>query len=352
MHQPQDHQPMTIDSPPHRRQGLFVGLTTLDLIYGVTQPPQPNQKLVASDYGMAAGGPATNAAIAFQHLSQQNSLPSSSRPVSTNDATILSVVGSHPIGNMVRADIEQWGVAIADLNPGHPNPVPTSSIMVTEATGERAVVSLNAVKSVATPEQIPDSVNDRWDQIGVILIDGHQMEVGEAIARRAHEDGIPVVIDGGSWKPGFENVLPYATYAICSANFYPPNCTTSTEVHHFLRKLGIPHVVITHGSAPITYWDNTSSESNQSPQLIPAPTISPIDTLGAGDIFHGAFCYYLLEAIRSMTVSDNSKNPSTSNAQQFNSVSHPTLDIPPILRAAAQVASKSCTFFGTRQWMQ
>lgn len=37
-------------------KGLFVGLITLDLIYSITQYPQENQKIVASDYTVAAGG--------------------------------------------------------------------------------------------------------------------------------------------------------------------------------------------------------------------------------------------------------------------------------------------------------
>ena len=303
-----------------------MGLTTLDLIYQVVEPPKANEKLVASNYLMAAGGPATNAAIAFQYLSQPSSLSHPSL------STVLSVLGNHPMSQMVRADVEQWGVAIADLNPTHPDPVPTSSIMVTAATGERAVVSLNAVKCIALPEQIPDSIDTLWNQIGVVLIDGHQMEVGEAIAHRAHQNDIPVVIDAGSWKSGFEKVLTYATYVICSANFYPPNCQTTADIHHFLHTLGVPHVAITHGADSIAYWNHQVTASTSLPQIIPVPTITPVDTLGAGDIFHGAFCYYLIAATQ-----QQDKLP---------------LDIPAILNRAARIASTACEFFGPREWMR
>lgn len=335
---------MTFSSYPIRSQGLFVGLTTLDLIYRVTSPPQANQKLVASEYVMAAGGPATNAAIAFQYLCRRYSSLESSFSGANPHATLLSVVGCHPLNQMVCADVERWGVAIADLNPAHPDPVPTSSIMVTEATGDRAVVSLNAVKCVATPDQIPASVDEGWDTIGVVLIDGHQMAVGEAIARRAQQDNIPVVIDAGSWKPGFEMVLRYADYVICSANFCPPDCKTvrpsdtidqDMAVICYLRDLGVQHIAITHGALPITYWSaQQSTPSNPLDEVEPiaVPTIQPVDTLGAGDIFHGAFCYYLLVA-------------SQSDPQQL-------LKMSQILKDAADVASQSCQYFGTRQWME
>ncbi|MFN7658917.1 MAG: PfkB family carbohydrate kinase, partial [Dolichospermum sp.] len=52
------------------------------------------------------------------------------------------------------------------------------------------------------------------------------------------------------------------------------------------------------------------------------PTIQPVDTLGAGDIFHGAFCHYILE---------------NSFVQA--------------LELAANTAAKACQYFGTRNWL-
>ncbi|MCV3216935.1 PfkB family carbohydrate kinase, partial [Plectonema radiosum NIES-515] len=52
------------------------------------------------------------------------------------------------------------------------------------------------------------------------------------------------------------------------------------------------------------------------------PKIEPKDTLGAGDIFHGAFCNYILRE-----------------------------SFPDALAQAANIAAYSCQFFGTRRWM-
>jgi len=148
------------------KNGLFVGLTTLDLIYRATQPPQTNQKIVASDYTVAAGGPATNAAVAFSYLGDR--------------ATVLGVLGHHAITQLIRSDLHQWQVAIADLAPHHGEPPPVSSIIVTEATGDRAVVSINAVKTQGSVTSIPSGI---LQDVSIVLIDGHQMAVGEAIAK-------------------------------------------------------------------------------------------------------------------------------------------------------------------------
>lgn len=46
------------------KKALFVGLITIDLVYLTAALPHHNQKIVASNYTVTAGGPGTNAAIA------------------------------------------------------------------------------------------------------------------------------------------------------------------------------------------------------------------------------------------------------------------------------------------------
>ncbi|MER3491846.1 MAG: ribokinase [Mastigocladus sp. ERB_26_2] len=288
--------------------GLFVGLVTLDLIYLAQSPPRNNQKIVAADYTVAAGGPATNAAVAFSHLSCRDERWRVSR--------LLGVVGSHPMTQLIRGDLEKYQVEITDLDPATTNPPPVSSIIVTQASGERAVISINAAKTQANSQAIPPDILQKVD---IVLIDGHQMTVGIGIAQTAKANNIPVVIDGGSWKPGFDQLLPFVDYAICSANFQPPNCQTQEQVFTYLSEFGIPHIAITHGEKPIKYLIQETGTSG----FIDVPKTTTVDTLGAGDIFHGAFCHYVLR-------------------ENF-------LDA---LASAAKIAAFSCQFFGTRRWME
>ncbi|MGQ4649973.1 PfkB family carbohydrate kinase [Lyngbya aestuarii] len=282
------------------KSGLFIGMVTLDLVYLTAKLPGNNEKIAASDYTVSAGGPATNAAVTFAHLG--------------NQVTLLSVVGIHPITQLIRSDVESGGVKIADLAPGNTQPPPVSSIIVTQATGERAVVSLNSSKIQVSREQLP---SDILSGVEIVMIDGHQMGVSCAIAQLAKANNIPVVIDGGSWKPGFETVLPFVDYAVCSANFYPPGCNSQEAVFAYLQKIGIPHIAITQGEKPIQYLSLGLAGQ------LPVAQISAVDTLGAGDIFHGAFCHYILR--------------------------HNFIEA---LRAATKIASHSCQFFGTRHWMR
>lgn len=284
--------------------GLFVGLITLDLIYQVERVPASNQKIVALDTAIAAGGPATNAAVAFQYLGDR--------------ATLVGVLGQHPLAGLIQSDLQQCRVDWLDLEPQRLSPPPTSSILVTRQTGDRAIISLNAVRSQATPEQIAPPIWTALEQGGVdiVLLDGHQIAVGEAIARRARDLGIPVLVDGGSWKPGFERLLPWVDYAICSAQFCPPGCHGPTQVMDYLRSHDIPQIAITHGEQPIEYcWGDQAG-------TVDVPAIQPVDTLAAGDVFHGALCHFLLRD-RGLAA----------------------------IAQAAEVAARACQSFGTRHWM-
>jgi sugar/nucleoside kinase (ribokinase family) len=278
---------------------LFIGLITLDLIYLAQSPPQNNQKIVASDYTVAAGGPATNAAVTCSYLG--------------NNSKVLGVLGSHPITQLIYSDLENYQVGIIDLDADKNTPPPVSSIIVTQDTGERAIISINAVKTQADINSIPANI---LENIDIVLIDGHQMAVSQIIAQTAKTKNIPVVIDGGSWKPGFENILPFVDYAICSANFYPPNCQNQKDVFSYLQNFSIPHIAITHGEKPIQYLTHGVSG------VVDVPKIQPVDTLGAGDIFHGAFCHHIL--------------------------SHSFTDT---LALSANIAAKACQYFGTRHWI-
>lgn len=288
--------------------GLFVGLTTLDLIYQVPSIPQSNEKLVAADLAIAAGGPATNAAVTFRHLG--------------NAAILLSAMGQHAITALVRADLTAQQVELRDLLPERLDPPPLSSILVTDPIGEaysptrgqRAVISRNAVHLQVPAHRIPSHI---LDGIDIVLIDGHQLEVSVAIAQAAQQQNIPVVLDGGSWKPGLESILPFVTYAICSANFSPPNGLNPSDAIRYLRETtSIPAIAITHGGDPIQYWDR--GEMGE----IAVPSIQPVDTLGAGDIFHGAFCHWILRA-----------------------------GFIKALEQASAIAALACQSFGTRQWL-
>ncbi len=99
-----------------QKSGFFCGLTTVDIIYAVEKPPLADEKIVAVDQLIVSGGPATNAAVAFASLKGKS--------------TIASVVGGHPLGNIIQDELEKYQVNHIELAPDHPHPPALSSVMV------------------------------------------------------------------------------------------------------------------------------------------------------------------------------------------------------------------------------
>jgi sugar/nucleoside kinase (ribokinase family) len=285
----------------YRPSALFVGLAAVDVSYTVEEVPRRNQKISVAEQLITAGGPATNAAATFAFLGGK--------------AALVSAVGGHPLASVIHDDLAQFHIRLHDQAAGRPEPPPVSSVMVHRSTGERSVVSANA--AVFSP--VSDEFNLRWlPRASIVLVDGQYMPLCIAAARAAQERGVPVVIDCGSWKPGMTKLLAFVDTAICAGDFRPPGCKSERDVFEFMARRRIRRVAVTRGGSSIRFVEGDDRGE------IVMPKIRPVDTLGAGDIFHGAYCYYASQGGRSFRDA---------------------------LAAAARVASFSCKYRGTRSWM-
>ncbi|MGX9883162.1 PfkB family carbohydrate kinase [Streptomyces sp. NPDC002276] len=289
-----------------RPAGLFVGLCTLDVIQLVDHAPGPNEKLTARDQMVAAGGPAANAAVTFAHLG--------------GTATLLTAIGRHPLAAGVAADLNALGVTVRDLAADSTRPPAVSTVLVTASTGERAVASTNATAHRLAP---PDDLDALVAACDLVEFDGHHMELAVATARSARAVGRKTLFDGGSWKPGTEVLLPLLDIAVCSADFHPPGTRTPTDTLRFLRDHGVGWSAVSRGADPVL-WAGPDGEG-----AIEVPEVHVADTLGAGDVLHGALAHHL-------ALQDRPTSEGFAEA----------------LRTATAVASRATGSFGTRAWMR
>jgi sugar/nucleoside kinase (ribokinase family) len=288
-------------TPPLSPRGLFVGVTSVDVVHLVDRVPEPNEKRPALDLLVTTGGPVTNAAVTFAWLG--------------GAAHVVSALGRHPIADVARGELAAWDVRHTDLAPEHDGPPHTCSVMVTAETGERALV----YRGFEPVDTFDITVADLLEDVDVLLVDGHQLPLSIALARRARDRGIPVVLDGGSWREGLDGLLAFVADAVCAETFRPPGCKSSEDALHYLADHGVRRRAVTRGPRPILY------ESAGGSGEVEVPVVERVvDTLGAGDIFHGAYCYYRISGGGGLRDS---------------------------LVRAAVVAARSCTSFGPRSWM-
>ncbi|UFS71182.1 PfkB family carbohydrate kinase [Geomonas sp. RF6] len=282
-----------------KHKAAFVGLATWDLIYVVDRLPSIDEKIVASDAAMNAGGPATNAAVTFSHLG--------------GEAVLLSAVGSGAMARAISDDLRSHHVRLHDIAPTSDFRPPVSSAFLTAGSASRALVSLNASKVAETALWNREEILEGCE---LLLVDGHYMDAAIRAARWASAAGIPVVLDGGSWKEGTEELLEFCDMVIASSRFHPPGCSGKSHSVEYLTGAGIRRIAITDGAEPIVVRDENGGA------LVATYRSRGIDTTGAGDVFHGAFCYYFLEGC----------------------------DFRQALSEAARVAAVKCDHLGARSW--
>jgi sugar/nucleoside kinase (ribokinase family) len=253
---------VTPERANRRRTVLLAGLCTIDVVQRVTELPAPGEKVQSLSVDVAAGGPATNAAVTVAALG--------------GSPVLLTLLGTHPLADLARTDLAAGGVAVVDLAPDSGSPPTISAVAVRDRDGERTVVSRNAADTTAS-QPWTTRVAAGLPEAEAVLVDGHHPEVTLGVAKWARERGVPVVLDAGSWKPVLEELLPLVDVAACSAHFRAPGKS--------LRERGVPIVITTNGAAPVRWWTAEGSGA------VPVPAVMPRDTLGAGDVWHGALAY-------------------------------------------------------------
>lgn len=241
---------------------VCVGLTTLDVVQVADRVPGPDEKIVADDGWLAFGGPAANAAATCAALGV--------------DVRLVTALGAGPVAGLVRAGLADAGVEVVDLAPDADALLPVSSVLVTGTS--RAVVSCNAR---AVPDLSAAAAVPAAGAGDVVLVDGHLLDAGTVLATRSQ--GATVLADGGSWKPGLEGLLAYVDVAVLSAAFRLPALGPDADLLAAVAALGPAVVAQTRGAGPVRVRALDGAVNEIHPPQVPV-----VDTLGAGDVLHGA----------------------------------------------------------------
>lgn len=278
-------------------RALFIGRSVLDMTALVEAFPGPDGKAKALYNDVIPGGSALNAAVVFSYLGGHASLATS--------LGMPELFREFLVGDLIR-----HGVEVENLCADPDYRIPLSTVVSTRSLGTRMIVNGAGDECSRVIGRLDLFTRD-YDLI--------QLDQYERQFVYQHCDAIrafagPVILDGGKWTDWSRDFLSLADIPIVSEVFCPDGPQAFASI---CAGLGIPRWAITRGVNGVIWQDgNITGE-------IPAVAVQSVDTLGAGDIFHGAFCHAFL---------------------QFN-------DFPAALDTASRIAARSCESPGTRSWM-
>jgi sugar/nucleoside kinase (ribokinase family) len=280
---------------------LFVGRTTLDLIYSLDRFPAEDTKAFARAMHVAPGGPAANAAITHALLGGR--------------AKLLTAIGRGSWASPVRDELQRLGIDLIDLAAETSYETPLTTVLASEAGATRTIVNPPASNAELRTIQTWDAV---WGEApSLVLADGFHLDVTLPLLRELRLGGAQLCFDGGSWKRGTEELASLLSVAICSERFQVPGrqADPDSTINWFADR-GVPHIAVSRGAKPIICRDRGRTFEIQ------IARIDAADTTGAGDVLHGAFCNHFVQRE----------------------------DFEQALRFAAAIATRSCQELGIHGW--
>lgn len=255
---------------------LCIGMPVRDLIFRVPEVPARGHKEYASEFVEVAGGNSPNAAISISRLGGR-------------------VLLTGPIGGALAASnaaiIDQFkseGIDTSGLVVVDDVVTPISSVLI-DPSGERTIATFRDPKLWTVVLPPSDTLLADCD---AVLIESRCAEFGTDVCAEAKRRGIPVVIDGDRMMSMREGLLQVASHIIFSAEALHATAGESDDVTalHKLAQVTPAFLGVTSGAKGVEWLDD-----NGEPKHMPAFPVHTVDTLGAGDAFHGAFTLAIAE---------------------------------------------------------
>jgi sulfofructose kinase len=164
------------------------------------------------------------------------------------------------------------------------------AVILVDDAGERTVLWKRDNGLTLQPEEL----RREWiTNARALHVDGHDTAAAVVAAGWARDAGIPVIADLDDLYPGVEVLLEKIDYLITSRDI-PGRLTGNQDLRQSLpavrTRYGCRLTAATLGHEGVLAWDGSQFH------YAPAFRVQPVDTTGAGDIFHAGFIYGLLQS--------------------------------------------------------
>ncbi|MEP7180799.1 MAG: PfkB family carbohydrate kinase [Betaproteobacteria bacterium] len=257
---------------------ICLGMSALDAIYRVAAIPTHPTKILATGFTESGGGMAASASVAVARLG--------------GDAHYWGRLGDDALGDRILAQLAAEGVDVGGVRRVRGCVSPSAAILVAD-DGERLVCAFNDPALDADPSWLP---LDRVTTAAAVMADVRWPAGAAILLDAARAAGIPALFDGDVGPP--DSLVDLARRATHAAFSEPglAHAAGIAEAGAALRRIAAAApstlVGVTLGPEGFLWLENGVE------RRVAAPAVRAVDTLAAGDVWHGAFALALGEGRR------------------------------------------------------
>lgn len=248
---------------------LCVGAAVVDFVFQLPDLPDRAEKYGTESAAIVGGGCAANAAVAVSRLGGQ--------------AILGARLGDDAIGGMVLAGVAAEGVDCTNVTRT-PGARSSYSSVYIDQRGERQIVNFRGQGL-----KLDTSWFAGLKGLGAVLTDTRRVAAAADALALARSRGIPGVLDGEApVDPGLVSLASHAAFSMQGLRDLAPGLGPEEA----LQKISAEHgcwACVTDGGNGV--WFTGSGGTGH----LPAFPVAAVDTLGAGDVWHGAFALALAE---------------------------------------------------------
>lgn len=253
-----------------------IGGATVDHLNVVDKFPEKDQKTIPIESSLQGGGQAANAIACLARLGAKTAM--------------IGTVGEGPIGQFAIDTLKEEGVDTGGMVVQEDKAPALSSIIVEEGTGSRTII---ADRGEVKDFVISDEHYKLIENSKIIHSDAHFPEQNLQLVKFAKEKGVKVCIDSEPHTPNSKEFVQYADYLIVSRKFVEDKFDKDYEKALFdFIDMGAEIAVVTLGKYGACGMMKGDKECYSVTEF---DVGSVVDTTGAGDVFHGAFLYGILQ---------------------------------------------------------
>lgn len=254
-----------------------VGLNATDTLLLVSRFPAYAGKEPFDEEILSPGGQVASAMVTCANLGLRTAY--------------VGTVGDDERGRIQLESLTRSGINIDHVQVRRNCANQSAYIIIDRGTGERTVFWRRPDCLRLEPEDVPEQL---IASARLLHIDGHDTAAVERAARLARAGGIPVTVDVDTVYHGFDKVLPFVDYLVTSSEF-PVRWTNERDPFRALAAIqdeyGMKVAAMTLGA------HGCLARLGGRFHYSPAYVVNCVDTTGAGDVFHGAFCYAVLNGM-------------------------------------------------------